>query len=71
MDGTRLPRDIITGLRCDYPGEEVFRVDFFPAIAANPFLGFTFRATLTGAVNLVCTDMSGTESRESRLILVT
>jgi sulfur-oxidizing protein SoxZ len=38
--GDVVPRDIITNFTCRYNGAEVFRADFFPAIAANPFVSF-------------------------------
>ena len=38
--GDIVPRDIITNFTCRYNGTEVFRADFFPAIAANPFISF-------------------------------
>jgi sulfur-oxidizing protein SoxZ len=38
--GDIVPRDIITSFTCRYNGTEVFRADFFPAIAANPFISF-------------------------------
>ena len=38
--GELVPRDIITSFVCRYNGTEVFRADFFPAIAANPYLSF-------------------------------
>jgi sulfur-oxidizing protein SoxZ len=38
--GDIVPRDIITNFTCRYNGIEVFRADFFPAIAANPFISF-------------------------------
>jgi sulfur-oxidizing protein SoxZ len=38
--GDLMPRDIITSFACRFNGEEIFRADFFPAIAANPFLSF-------------------------------
>ena len=38
--GEVVPRDIITSFTCRYNGTEVFRADFFPAIAANPFISF-------------------------------
>src|SRR6185437_9571665 len=38
--GELVPRDIITGFTCRYNGSEIFRAEFFPAIAANPFLSF-------------------------------
>ncbi len=38
--GEIVPREIITSFTCRYNGAEVFRADFFPAIAANPFISF-------------------------------
>src|SRR5215471_6100864 len=35
-NGARIPRDIINRFRCTYNGEDVFRAELFPAIAANP-----------------------------------
>ena len=46
--GSLVPRDIITNFSCRYNGQEVFRADFFPAIAANPFLSFFTVATESG-----------------------
>jgi len=49
--GARVARDILTHLVCRYAGREVFRAALYPAIAANPYLGFHVRvdvsATLT------------------------
>ena len=38
--GEVVPRDIITSFTCRYNGTEIFRADFFPAIAANPYVSF-------------------------------
>jgi sulfur-oxidizing protein SoxZ len=38
--GDLVPRNIITSFTCRYNGDEIFRADLFPAIAANPFLSF-------------------------------
>ena len=38
--GEVIPRDIITSFTCRYNGTEIFRADFFPAIAANPYVSF-------------------------------
>jgi sulfur-oxidizing protein SoxZ len=46
--GELVPRNIITSLSCSYNGEEVFRADLFPAIAANPFITFSTIATDSG-----------------------
>ena len=34
--GEVVPRDIITSFTCRFNGNEIFRADLFPAIAANP-----------------------------------
>jgi sulfur-oxidizing protein SoxZ len=46
--GDLVPRDIITSFSCRFNGEEIFRADLFPAIAANPFLSFFAVATESG-----------------------
>jgi sulfur-oxidizing protein SoxZ len=46
--GKIVPRDIITSFACRYNGEEIFRADFFPATAANPFISFFTVATASG-----------------------
>ena len=46
--GDLVPRDIITSFTCRYNGAEIFRADFFPAIAANPFISFFTTAKESG-----------------------
>ena len=46
--GEVVPRDIITSFVCRYNGEEIFRADLYPAIAANPFIAFFTTATESG-----------------------
>jgi sulfur-oxidizing protein SoxZ len=46
--GDLVPRNIITSFTCRYNGAEVFRADFFPAIAANPFISFFTTAKESG-----------------------
>jgi sulfur-oxidizing protein SoxZ len=46
--GGVVPRDIITSFTCRFNGEEIFRADLFPAIAANPFISFFTVATKSG-----------------------
>lgn len=70
FQGNKIPRDIITEVRCLYLNELVFRAEFFPAVAANPFLGFTFRAVESGTVTFTWVDMEGNESHEVRQITV-
>jgi sulfur-oxidizing protein SoxZ len=46
--GDLVPRNIITSFTCRYNGAEVFRADFFPATAANPFISFFTTAKESG-----------------------
>jgi sulfur-oxidizing protein SoxZ len=48
--GELIPRDIIRRFVCTYNGEEVFRAELHPAIAANPLLSFTTVATESGTI---------------------
>ncbi|HEY8579600.1 MAG TPA: thiosulfate oxidation carrier complex protein SoxZ [Beijerinckiaceae bacterium] len=55
-DGKLFPRDIVKKFACTYDGEPVFSAELFPAIAANPYLAFTFVATHTGVLSFAWTD---------------
>ena len=68
--GEPVPRDIINLFVCLYNGEEVFRAELFPAMAANPFLAFTTVVTESGVVEFRWTDDSGETQTESRPITV-
>ena len=47
-DGAVVPRNIITSFTCRYNGDEIFRADLFPAVAANPFISFFTIAAESG-----------------------
>jgi sulfur-oxidizing protein SoxZ len=68
--GRAIPRDIIKLFVCTYNGEEIFRADLFPAIAANPFLAFFTTATESGAFVFSWTDDAGQVQTETRQITV-
>ena len=68
--GRLIPRDIINRFVCTYNGEEVFRADFFPAIAANPFLTFFTIATESGELVFRWTDDHGVTQTDSAKITV-
>jgi sulfur-oxidizing protein SoxZ len=51
-NGAPIPRDIIHTFVARYNGEEVFRADLHPAIAANPFITFCTIATESGVIEL-------------------
>jgi sulfur-oxidizing protein SoxZ len=69
--GKTVPRDIISRLLVTYAGVEVFRADIFPGTAANPYLGFTTRATETGDLVFTWTDLAGVATTETRKLTVT
>ncbi|MFL6797400.1 MAG: thiosulfate oxidation carrier complex protein SoxZ [Xanthobacteraceae bacterium] len=57
--GNLVPRKILNRFICTVAGKEVFSADFEPAIAANPFVQFKFRAQESGAVVLTWVDDDG------------
>lgn len=57
--GAVIPRDILHTFTCAYEGEEIFRADFYPAVAANPFISFTTVATKSGTLTFAWTGDDG------------
>ncbi len=57
--GKIVPRDIIRELRCAYDEAEVLHLDLHPAIAANPYFEFSFRAGKSGTVEISWVDDQG------------
>ncbi len=58
-DGKVIPRKIINKFTCTVNGKEVFSADFEPAISANPYIQFKFRAEESGPVVLTWVDDDG------------
>ncbi len=69
--GRPIPRDIITSFVARYGSEIIFEADFFPAMAANPFLTFTTTATESGRIELEWTGDNGFHLLETVEIAVT
>jgi len=68
--GKPVPRDIISEFICKYNGEEIFRAELFPAIAANPFLTFFTVASESGTLSFEWTGDNGFTASESVNITV-
>jgi sulfur-oxidizing protein SoxZ len=68
--GKPIPRNIITQFTCTYNGEEIFRADLYPAIAANPFITFSTVATESGTVAFEWTGDNGFHETGSAKITV-
>jgi sulfur-oxidizing protein SoxZ len=69
-DGTFYPRDIIQKFVCTLNGEELFRADLFPAIAANPFIAFTTKVAEGGLLVFSWIDDRGEAQMESAKLVV-
>ena len=57
--GNTIPRKILKKFTCTVAGKQVFAADFEPAISANPYIQFKFRAEESGLVVLTWTDDDG------------
>ena len=68
--GQAIPRDIIRLFVCTYNGQEIFRADLHPAIAANPFIAFTTVATASGTIEFTWTGDNGFSATEQATITV-
>jgi sulfur-oxidizing protein SoxZ len=65
VNGERVPRKIINRFICEFNGQPVFSCDLEPAIAANPYIQFRFRAVESGELKLTWIDDDG-----SRIVAV-
>ena len=70
LNGQLIPRDIFTTFVATYNGEEIFRADFSPAIAANPFVTFFTTATESGTIAFHWTGDNGSSQVEQAPITV-
>jgi sulfur-oxidizing protein SoxZ len=59
--GKTIPRKILNKLTCTVNGKEVFSADFEPAISANPYIQFKFKAMESGPVVLTWIDDDGSK----------
>jgi sulfur-oxidizing protein SoxZ len=70
-EGQLIPRQIIQTFTCTYNEIEVFRADWHPAVAANPYLAFYTVATESGQLRFEWVDEAGTVYRAEAEITVT
>lgn len=68
--GAVVPRHILTEFVCLLDGEEVFRAEFFPGVAANPYLTFSIVAERSGTLEFRWTDQHGAVFSETRTLTV-
>ncbi len=74
-DGKLLPRDVLKRFTCTFEtatqSELVFEADLFPAIAANPYLSFWFKANESGQLRFNWIGDNGFAQTEVRPFSVT
>jgi sulfur-oxidizing protein SoxZ len=59
--GNTIPRKILNKFTCTVNGKLVFSADFEPAVSANPFIQFVFKAQESGPVVLTWIDDDGSK----------
>lgn len=59
-DGRAIPRKIVNQLVVSFEGEEMLRVEMFPAVAANPYHAFFVRVPKSGIFRFSWRDDDGT-----------
>lgn len=59
--GKVIPRKILNKFVATVNGKEVFSADFEPAVSANPYIQFKFKAQESGPVVLTWTDDDGSK----------
>ncbi len=69
--GKPIARDIINSFIVTYGGDEIFKTDLFPGVAANPYIAFSTVATQTGEIVFTWTDDQGAKTVEKRKLTVT
>ena len=69
--GNVVPRKILNKFTCTVAGKQVFAADFEPAVSANPYIQFKFKATESGPVVLTWTDDDGSKIVGEESIKVT
>ena len=68
--GEPVPRDIVTAFTATWNGEQIFRAQLYPAIAANQYLAFHTVATESGTIELKWTGDNGFSATEQVRITV-
>ena len=64
-NGRIIPRNIIERFTASWNGSEIFRMDFSPAISANPFVSFFAVASESGRITFRWTGDEGFAAEES------
>ena len=69
-ENKRVPKNAIRSFICRYNGEEIFRAEMSPGIAANPFIQFHTVARDSGELEFSWVDDAGERGAAKELIRV-
>ena len=69
-DMRKVPKNAIRSFVCRYNGEEIFRAELSPGIAANPYLQFYTVADASGELEFFWTDDAGVQESARQPIVV-
>jgi len=65
-EGNVIPRKIINTFSASFNGTPVFSVGLEPAVSANPFISFPFKATESGTFEFKWVEDGGSEFTDSK-----
>ncbi|WP_439573593.1 thiosulfate oxidation carrier complex protein SoxZ [Phreatobacter sp.] len=68
---TPVPRRILHTFRATYDGAEIMRMDLSPGIAANPYIAFTTRATVSADIVFEWLEDGGVTYERRQMLTVT
>ncbi len=69
--GKVIPRKIINKFTVDLNGKPLFAADIEPAVSANPYMQFKFKANESGTIRFTWIDDDGTKITHEEKITVT
>ena len=69
--GRIVPRLILNRFTATYDGEEIFRMELFPGVSANPYIAFTTVATRTGDITFEWIEDGGARFTRTARLTVT
>ncbi|MBM3557662.1 MAG: thiosulfate oxidation carrier complex protein SoxZ [Alphaproteobacteria bacterium] len=68
--GKTIPRKIVNRFTCAYNGKMVIDMKIEPAISANPYISFFFRAVDSGKLEMAWTEDGGAVAKAEQAITV-
>ncbi|OYW33723.1 MAG: thiosulfate oxidation carrier complex protein SoxZ [Rhizobiales bacterium 12-66-7] len=68
--GKPVPRDIINTFTAAFNGKQFFQADWFPAVSANPYQSFFFKASESGEFTFTWKDDAGAEQKATAKLTV-